>query len=337
MVGCFLTPSTKSEYTYPADLKYEIDQVANGYVLDVEDFRTDDKDRLLSQIYEMTDKRFKVARHLSTTRDWDFFMFVEMGTDRIHHGLWKYTDPEHPKYVPGNPYENCIRDYYLYLDTQIGRMMEIVDDHTVVMVVSDHGAKRMDGGICMNEWLIHNGFLALKATPDRPVSLDKAEVDWTRTTAWGSGGYYGRLFMNVRGREPDGVIEPEQYEPAREQLIRQLESIVDPGGHNIGTRAYKPQEIYREVRGIAPDLIVYFGNLNWRSVGTVGSGNIYTFENDTGPDDANHAQHGIFIMYDPKHKGRGRLNNLHITDCAPTALQILGEQIPADMIGKIIL
>ena len=58
----------------------------------------------------------------------------------------------------------------------------------------------------------------------------------------------------------------------------------------------KPQDVYPEVRGVAPDLIVYFGDLEWRSVGAVGNPSIYTYENDTGPDGANHDRDGIFIM-----------------------------------------
>ena len=62
---------------------------------------------------------------------------------------------------------------------------------------------------------------------------------------------------------------------------------------------FKPQDIYREVRGVAPDLLVYFDNLGWRSVGSFGHGDIYTFDNDTGPDDANHAVNGVYIYTPP--------------------------------------
>ena len=57
----------------------------------------------------------------------------------------------------------------------------------------------------------------------------------------------------------------------------------------------KPQDVYPEVRGVAPDLIVYFGDLAWRSVGSVGNPSLYTYENDTGPDGANHDRDGIFV------------------------------------------
>jgi predicted AlkP superfamily phosphohydrolase/phosphomutase len=89
------------------------------------------------------------------------------------------------------------------------------------------------------------------------------------------------------------------------------------------------------VRGVPPDLIVYFGDLYWRSVGTVGSGKIRTFENDTGPDGANHAQNGIFL-FRPVGDGipRGQqIEGLRITDIAPTILQLFGLPVPADMEG----
>jgi predicted AlkP superfamily phosphohydrolase/phosphomutase len=336
LVTCFLTPSTESEYTYPPDLKQEINEAVGGYVLDVENFRTDDKESLLEEIYAMTANRFELARYLMEHKPWDFFMVVEMGIDRIHHGFWKYFDTEHPKYEPGSPYESAIFDYYRYVDDEVGRTLDLLDDRTAVLIVSDHGAKRMDGGICFNEWLIREGYLRLKQQPDRVKRLEPGDVDWAHTKAWGEGGYYGRLFLNVKGREPSGTIPPEDYEKVRDELKRRLEAIEDPEGRKIGTRVFKPQEIYPEVKGIAPDLIVYFGNLDWRSVGSIGLGTVHTFENDTGPDDANHAEYGIFIMYDPGGGPKGKLEGLKLIDCAPTVLRLLGVDIPGDMEGKAI-
>jgi ATP sulfurylase len=338
MITSFLTPSTESQYTYPPALKGEIEDLVGKYMLDVENFRTDDKDWLLGQIYRMTEQHFRVAKYLLREKEWDFFMMVEMGPDRMHHGFWKYHDPTHPKHKPGNPYQNAIRDYYRYVDGEIGQMLESVDDETVVIVVSDHGAKKMDGGICINEWLRREGYLVLKEEPGEGlVPLEKVEVEWDKTQAWGAGGYYGRLFLNVQGREPRGTIAPEDYEQVRDELREKLAGITDPEGNNIGTVAYRPQDIYSEIKGIPPDLIVYFGDLYWRSVGSFGHGGIYVSENDTGPDDANHAQEGLFIMYDPKRKQRGqRIQGLHLMDVAPTVLNLMAIPIPEDMEGKVV-
>jgi len=343
MVTCFLTPSTDKQFTYPASLKDEVQRITGGYILDAVGFRADEeeKDRVLATIYDMTEKRFRLARHMVETRpDWDFFMMVEMGPDRIHHMFWKYTDPEHPKYVAGNKYESCIYDYYKFVDSQIGELLGKIDDQTSVLIVSDHGARAMIGGVCLNEWLINEGYLVLKSRPSAAVPIEKCDVDWSRTKAWGSGGYYARLMLNVKGREPQGVIEPgPEYEGIRAELIEKLKALPDHKGKPMDTQAVRPEDVYKEVRGVPPDLFVYFGNLAWRSVGSIWPaqpGSVYTFENDTGPDDANHDYHGIFIMRD--HPGGQSLEaaGLNLKDVAPTVLSLLGEAVPADMAGKII-
>jgi predicted AlkP superfamily phosphohydrolase/phosphomutase len=334
LISSFLTPSTLSQYTYPAELKHEIAGLVEGeYMLDVHQFRTENKEFLLEQIYRMADQHHKVVMHLMTTKPWDFFMHVDMGVDRIHHGFWKFFDERHPQYEPGNPFENAIRDYYIHIDRQIGERLALLDDRTVVLVVSDHGSQPMMGGICFNEWLKQQGYLTLEYQPDGVVPLEKCEVNWDKTLAWGSGGYYARLFLNVKGREPDGIIEPSDYERVRNELAERIAGIADAEGRTIGSVAYKPEEIYNEVKNIAPDLIVYLGNLKWRSVGSLGLNRIHTFENDTGPDDANHAQEGLYIYYDPMGQGQGRGPTHHLMDVAPTILDLMGLPIPPDLRG----
>jgi predicted AlkP superfamily phosphohydrolase/phosphomutase len=337
MVTCFLTPSTECEYTYPPALKDEVERVSGGYILDVEDFRTENKQAILDQIFEMTRRRFKTAKHLLRHHPWDYFMMVEMGVDRIHHGFWKYLDRTHPKYEPGNPFEDAIGRYYRYVDEEVGEVLSLLPADCAVMVVSDHGAKKMVGGICFNEWLMQKGYLRLKSNPSAVTPISKVEIDWDHTLAWADGGYYGRLFMNVRGREPNGQIDPADYEAVRSRLIEEIAAIEDPSGQNIGSVAHRPDELYRATRGVAPDLIVYFGNLDWRSVGSVGYGSIYTFDNDTGPDDANHAQHGIFMLRRPGGaNGTRRLTGLRLYDVAPTILDLYGLPVPPEMHGHVI-
>ncbi|MBI3950167.1 MAG: alkaline phosphatase family protein [Acidobacteria bacterium] len=336
LVTCFMTPHADSHFTYPPELKQEVERVVGRYMFDVENFRSEEKERIVQQLYEMTEKRFKLLWHLMRTRDWDFGMMVEIGVDRLHHGFWKYFDPTHAKYQPGSPFENVGKDYYAFIDTQIGETLSLIDDNTTVLVVSDHGAKKLDGGICINEWLINEGYLTLKQRPTQMTPFEKVEVDWDKTLAWGEGGYYARIFMNVKGREPNGVIDPADYEQVRDELVEKLEALTDEKGKNIGTKVFKPEEIYQECRGVPPDLIVYFGDLYWRSVGSVGHPAIWTFENDTGPDDANHAQHGIFIMSPHAERKGTKLDGLHLMDCAPTILNILDLPVPPDMRGKVI-
>ena len=344
LISSFLTPTTnnpKIQWTHPASLRTEVEQLLAPelYDVDVPQFRTDDKGFLLQQINDMTRKRFKVLRFLLEEKPWDFFMFVEMGVDRIHHGLWAHHDPNHRRYDPESPYIHAIRDYYRYLDEEIGTLLERLRAETHIIVISDHGVKKMDGGICVNEWLCREGYLKLLEEPRAGMlsSFEKLEVDWNNSTVWGDGGYYGRIFMNVAGREPNGVIPQAEYESFRDRLAEHIKQIPAPDGTPLDTKVFKPQEVYRQVRGVAPDLLVYFDNLGWRSVGSLGHGDIYTLENDTGPDDANHAVNGIYIYTPPEMNLGGRaLPNTQLMDFTPTVLDIFGLPIPGDIQGKVI-
>jgi predicted AlkP superfamily phosphohydrolase/phosphomutase len=344
LISSFLTPSTTSDkvqWTHPPSLRGEIEDLLapEVYDVDVPQFRTDDKAFLIQQINDMTRKRFKVLRYLLDEKEWDFFMFVEMGVDRIHHGLWAHHDPQHRRYDPDSPYVNSIKTYYQYLDQEIGTLLERLPPETHIIVISDHGVKKMDGGICINEWLRREGYLTLLDDPPEGhlSSFEKVEVDWANTTAWGDGGYYGRIFLNVAGREPNGTIPPDEYESFRDKLAQHIQSIPAPDGSPLDTKVFKPQDVYRQVRNVAPDLMVYFDNLGWRSVGSFGHGDIYTFENDTGPDDANHAVNGIYIYTPPERNLGGKaLADTQLMDFAPTVLDIFGLPIPANMQGKCI-
>ena len=335
MVCSFLTPDKEAEWTYPPEFGAEVDKAADGdYIIDVKNFRTDDKDQLLEQIYEMTKRRFKAFRKHYSEGDYDFAIMVEMGVDRIHHAFWRFMDKEHRLYEPGNKYENAIHDYYVYLDGLIDGLLEDIDDGTEVMIVSDHGAKTMVGGFCINEWLQQKGYLTLKEQPTEPTKLTPDMIDWSKTKAWGEGGYYSRIFMNVEGREPQGVIPAGDYHRERDELAEHLRYTVDEKGELLETIVYKPEEIYEGIVNIPPDLIVHLGGLDWRSAGSVGMGTMHIFENDTGPDDANHAQEGIFISSIHFRTSVSHKNPYSIFDIAPTVLDYFGIDIPDEMIGE---
>jgi len=333
MVTSFLTPDTDHQYTYPESVKTEIENLVGKYLVDVENFRTDDKARLLSQIYEMTEKRCKVVKHYLKQK-WDFFMWVEMGPDRIQHGLWKYFDKKHKKYTESE-YSSAIPDYYQYLDSQVGKMLDLIDDDTCVVVVSDHGAKRMEGCINVNDWLISEGYLELEEEPEEVTRFRDVKVNWKNTAVWAWGGYYSRIFFNVEGREKYGVLTEEEFYDVREEVKKKLEAMKDDKGNVMGTKVFRPEDVYtgRYVSS-APDLIVYFGDLYWRGTESVGHDSVYSFETEIGPDDCVHAQNGIFILKDPEQRIKGKKDNLEITDCAPTFLDLLGVPQVPDMDGR---
>jgi predicted AlkP superfamily phosphohydrolase/phosphomutase len=323
LVGCFLTPSTSSDYTWPVELKAEIEAEVGEYILDVEDFRSEEKERVLAHVHRMTRTRFAVARHLVATRPWEFFMLVEIGGDRLQHAFWAYAHPDHRNYRPDPVLGPAIGDYYATLDKELAQLLDALGPDVDVFVISDHGAQHMAGGFCINEWLRQQGYLRLEEEPTGPTPMPGAKVDWERTVAWADGGYYGRVFLNVAGREPLGCVPPERYEDVRSEIAAGLESVVDHRGEPMGNKVHRPEDLYPVVNGIAPDLIAYFGGLRWRPVATMGLG-LYTFENDTGPDDANHAMDGIFVAAGPRVPLRGEQYGTELMQIGPTILGLYG-------------
>jgi predicted AlkP superfamily phosphohydrolase/phosphomutase len=336
-VGCFLTPDpVRDEFTYPPQIKQEIQALVGDYPVDVPGFRTDDKEWLKKQIFEMSRKQWKVVRWLLAEKAWDYFQFVDIGLDRVHHGFWDCYDRQHRHYRPGNPYEQVIPDYYLWLDEQIGAALELLDKDTVVLVVSDHGAQRLDGGFAVNEWLVREGLLVLDEIPREMTPFAKVKVNWAKTRVWSEGGYYARVFFNLEGREPRGVIPASQYESFQEEMKQRFLALTDDQGRPLNSLVFKPQEIYRHVRNVAPDLVVHFGGLYWRSIGSIGHGRLHLEENDTGPDACNHAQFGAFILSAPNCKTRGEFTGARLLDMAPTLLKLAGYEIPEAMQGRVL-
>ena len=320
MVGCFITPDSSVNYTYPVELKREIERVVDEYVFDVV-FRKDDRDEVKEKIWEMTEKRFELVRYMVESKDWDLFWFVEIGLDRIHHAFWKYFDEKHHLYEPNSPYKNVILDYYKLLDKEIGKTLKLLDD-AAIAIVSDHGVKRMKGAFAVNQWLIDEGLLKASYEKGKFTKFEQLKVDWGNTVAWAWGGYYARIFLNVKGRECKGAIRFSEYEKVRDEVAEMIKSIRGPNGEKWETKVFYPEDIYPVVKGDKPDMMVYFDDLYWRSAGTLGWDSYYLLENDTGPDDAVHSEYGVFALHVPGVESG--VVECTIYDFAPTILSLFG-------------
>ncbi|MDD9956026.1 MAG: alkaline phosphatase family protein [Anaerolineaceae bacterium] len=333
-----LTPGLDSACTWPAVLRQELQQLAPDFRFDVQDFRAWDRERLLRSLVDMAEQQHRVFCHLLRTKRWDFALQVHMGLDRVQHVFWSDHDPQHRNHAPDGRWRHALRDFYIMLDDMLGDLMELAGDDCDLLVVSDHGAKRMDGGICVNEWLWREGWLRLKGNPpgDRLSRLTDLEVDWANTRAWAEGGYCGRIWLNVAGREPQGCVSVAEAPALQDELAAELRAIRGPGGQSLPTQVYRPGEIYREVQGLAPNLLVYFGDLHWRAIGTLGHGRDWSLENDSGPDGANHAMEGLFVLREARGRGQGKVQGRQLMDIAPTILKRLGVPRPPGMQGRAI-
>lgn len=334
MISCFITPDSSVNYTYPAELKSEVEKLVGDYIFDVV-FRKDERDQIIEEVWEMTEKRFEVIRYLIQEKDWDYFEFVEIGLDRIHHAFWKYFDKNHHLYKPGK-YENVIRDYYKLLDREVGKTIKLLDENTAVAIVSDHGIKGMKGCFAINQWLIQEGLLKIR-NPEIlekcPVKFEQLDVNWSDTVAWAWGGYYSRVFLNVEGREKKGSVKPSDFEKVRDEVSELIKSVRGPNGEKWDTEVFYPEKIYPVVEGDIPDMMVYLDGLSWRSAGTLGWESNYLKENDTGPDDAVHSEYGCFAISMPGMEKK--VINSTIYDFAPTILRLFG--IKNNLNGKSIV
>jgi len=243
----------------------------------------------------------------------------------MHHAFWRFADPAHPRHEPGHPLAGALRAFYRRLDARLGRLLESFSPEVHVIVASDHGAQALQGGFAINDWLRDQGLLALRHAPGGPRPFEERLVDFAATRVWAWGGYYARLFVNLKGREPQGLVEPADYEPLLRKLTADLAALPGPDGTPLGSRVVRPRDLAPDgaPQGDWPDLMVYVGDLRYRAVASVGNPSLFTLGNDTGPDDANHAMQGVFLHRGPG-IAPGRRDGLRLLDVAGIIASALG-------------
>lgn len=258
-------------------------------------------------------------------------------TDRVQHMFWRYLEEDHPaaRDVPRDKRPRVIEDLYIRMDALIGRVVQQLDDRTLLMVVSDHGFKSFARCVNLNAWLHQNGYLALKA--NKAESGDWFEdVDWSRTRAYTMG--LNGLYLNLQGREREGVVSPGAEAAAlKEELRRKLDGLTDPASGRAGiTGVFDCDATYAgPYVDNAPDLIVGYGEgfrASWDSV--MGKVTSQIFEDNLKAWSGDHC-------VDPRLVPGVLFSNCRITeekpaivDVAPTMLKLFGLGIPAHIDGK---
>ncbi len=323
-------------FTQPATLGRRLLQRWPQYQTDVRNFRNANKKNLLQRLRKMAQTRFEAAIYMMRNYPWDFFMLVEIGLDRVQHAFWQFMDAQSPYYMPDSGFENAVRDYYRLLDKLFGQLLRIIPENSDLWVVSDHGAQTMQGLFRINQWLIHKGYLTLKHTPAHAQPLTAAMVDWQRTRAWADGGYYARLWFNVKGREPEGIIPMEETDTLKRELISALSTLHTEAGNLLTNQVMDPGQIYPCQEEIAPDLMLYVERLSHRVSASVGGNEgLFTTVNDTGPDGANHAQDGLYI-FRPGGGTSETYKPASIYDVTPTVLRRMGVKGEKALRGRIV-
>ncbi len=189
------------------------------------------------------------------------FLFSYFGSiDQLSHVMWGLTrDPEHPAYVSEthDPYRDVIPSAYVEFDALIGRTLDRISDDTLLVIMSDHGFGSWRRSFHLNTWLHENGYMALQRRTRLPVREFFTGVDWGATQAYSVG--ISALYLNIRGREPEGAVAPGDREETLLRLERDLLATVDPAtGEPAVKRVFLRDRDFHD-RGhleIGPDIIV---------------------------------------------------------------------------------
>jgi predicted AlkP superfamily phosphohydrolase/phosphomutase len=335
MVSDFMTPGINSECAYPAEIKEKIKALGDTEIFfDVAVGLAGHKgmgiDDLIEKTYKMTEMQLRLLKDLLKNGKWDFFMAVMIGTDRLQHMLWRHFDSSHRRFIKDSPYKDALKKYYIYLDKNLGEILEMLDKDTVVIVASDHGMVKQEGKININNWLIKEGYLVLKEGAKKEIEERggrfKLEwIDFSKTIAYGGGAYNARVYINKE-------IAGKNYNRIRDEIEKKLLDIKDDKGNKIDTKIYKAEEIYKDTASKeCPDLTIYFDDLRWASNPDLGQNGLYSWESAIGADSAGHSRQGCFIISGKDIPKKGIIGEIDIMQVMPTILKIMGMKIPEDV------
>lgn len=299
----------------------------------------------LRQTQIVVEERRRLFRHeLEAFRrqPGDRFLFFYLSTvDQRHHMLGRETDPQHPFHDAATPpqLQAAMRETYAELDAFVGQAMAVAGDDTALIVMSDHGFAPFRRQAHLNAWLEQHGYLAL----ENPLERDRHDwlsgIDWKRTRAFGIG--LNALYINVRGRERDGIVPPAQRAALAREIAAGLLRWQDPAhGHApVVTQAAVREDVYHgEHVASAPDVIVGYA-WGYRASWATSTGKVAaTLLEDN--DEAWSGDHcmdsravpGVLLSNRALAPGPGELRDLPVT-----ILRYFGVPAPEQMRGRSLL
>jgi predicted AlkP superfamily phosphohydrolase/phosphomutase len=300
--------------------------------------RVIDEQAFLDQCYLIHDERERMFMDALDKTRRGVCACVFDATDRIQHMFYRYLDDRHPANADRDParHAGAIADIYRRADDLVGRVLERVDERTVLLVLSDHGFRSFRRGVNLNSWLRREGYLALEDEAAEGEWF--AGVDWERTRAYAMG--LAGIYLNRRGRESRGTVAPEQAADLCREIAAKLSGLRDPDTGEVAiNRAFTAAEVYAgPYVGEAPDLIIGY-NEGYRTSwdGAVGKVTGVIFEDNTRSWSGDHCMDpalvpGVLFCNRPLAVERPRM-----VDIAATALDLFGVEVPAYMEGKPLL
>jgi predicted AlkP superfamily phosphohydrolase/phosphomutase len=287
----------------------------------------------------LAERERMMLHELGRFREGLFFCLFDT-PDRVQHMFWRFREADHPAMNGGDGREEfgrVIEDHYRRCDAIVGRVLERVDSDTLLIVLSDHGFNSFRRGVHLNSWLHEKGYLALKSgvEPGEEAGEFLKQVDWGRTRAYALG--LGSIYLNVKGREAAGVVEPAESTALARELAARLSGLRDPATGAVAVRGVATREaVYSGAYAAeSPDAVALFGDgyrVSWATaLGGVPRGlvedNVKRWSGDHIVDPA--LVPGVLFMNRAFATDEARL-----IDLAPTILAALGVPKGAAMEGR---
>jgi predicted AlkP superfamily phosphohydrolase/phosphomutase len=327
---------------YAKDLSKEVGLFKTiGFGVDVWALKEEriSEDVFLQDLDHSLNEELKILKQELSKNDWNSYVQVFQATDLAQHMFYRYIDPLSPRYENGSKYENTILEVYQKMDDVVAEVKKIVPKDTTIIIMSDHGFKPYRRSVDLNSWLYENGYLALKDPSKRSDYLNNladkenfwSNIDWANTKAYGLG--LGSIYINLDGREGEGIVNDNDYINIREEIKSKLLALKD-GNNTVISNVYKREDImHGDYTTNAADLIVGFKEgyrVSWQTTfGTVPTKTIF---------DNNNKFSGDHCSVDPKiipgifvSNKKIDTNNLSIIDIAPMVLNEFGISKPQQM------
>jgi predicted AlkP superfamily phosphohydrolase/phosphomutase len=314
-------------------------------------------------------QKVEIVTWLAERFDPELLFVVFMAADHIHHLCWTEWEAD--------GLASPVAEVYRILDEAVGALAGLAGDGNVMVVSDHgagplHGVVNLNawlaaegflayetgGGVAgkkllgevlelrryLPERLRYAAKQRLPGLRDRAIERgDYTVLDWSRTQAF-SYGTFGNVVVNVRGREEHGIVEQgDEYERVRDAIATRLGELEGPNGERIVARVHRREDLFDgpELAKV-PDLLVEFDRYAW-----LGKGNLKTrsdslwdeIEIEGGGDHSyvgSHRHEGIVVLSGPA-VAQGAPVGGNLVDVAPTLLYLMGEPVPADLEGRILL
>jgi predicted AlkP superfamily phosphohydrolase/phosphomutase len=289
-------------------------------------------DEFLKQATMVLEERLALFEYAVENYDDGLLFFYFSSSDLQSHMFWWTSDEKHPiRTAPeARKYFRHIRDLYRKLDSVIGEVVDRYGSRATIFVMSDHGFANFGRQFNLNSWLRDAGYLG----PPECQSILR-DVDWSRTAAYGMG--INGLYINLKGRERDGIVEPgEEREALMTELASRLEEVTDVDGQKVIRRVYRADQVYSgSATRLAPDLIVGYAR-GYRASWATSLGDLtpeVLLDNDSAWS-ADHCADALEVPGVLWSNKNIRAESCALVDLAPSILAEFGLPAPATMVGK---